>query len=144
MSSKTLRGMLKRARRELGMTQRDLGKQIGVQASHIAYIETGKRRPSLSLVGRIADALGLDRRELLFLCHPESKYLVGTTANPATKKPSDSWQRFVSDHALLRRHHVTPAELRLLKQVSLLENVSSYQHFVFILNAVRQAAVPSD
>ncbi len=144
MSGKTLRGMLKQARRELGMTQRELGKQIGVQASHIAYIETGKRRPSLSLVGRIADALGLDRRELLFLCHPESKYLVGTQAEPGSTKATDSWKRFASDRALIRRHRVTRAELKLLKQVSLLANVSSHQHFIFVLNSIRQAAVPND
>ena len=126
------------------MTQRDLGRLTGVKASHIAYIETGKRRPSLSLVGRIADALGLNRRELLFLCHPESRYLVGASANPAAAKPTDSWKRFASNRPLLRRNHITRAELRLLKQVSLLEDVSSYQHFIFILNSIRQAAVQDD
>ncbi len=144
MTRKTLRGMLKRARRELGMTQRELARQTGVEPSHIHYIENGKRRPSLPLVRRIADALGLNRRELLFLCHPESRYLVGAFANPTLAKRTDSWQRFASNRALLKRHHITPAELRLLKQVSLLEDVSSYQHFIFVINSIRQAAVPND
>jgi hypothetical protein len=34
---------------------------------------------------------------------------------------------------------VTPGELKVLKQVSLLEDVSSPKHFIFVLNAIRQA-----
>jgi hypothetical protein len=34
---------------------------------------------------------------------------------------------------------VTRAELKVLKQVSMLENVSFPRHFLFILNAIRQA-----
>jgi transcriptional regulator with XRE-family HTH domain len=145
MSRKTLHEVLTRARRELGMTQRELASQVGVKPSHIAYIENGKRKPSLRLATRIADALGLNPRELLFLFHPELKYLVGASDNPpSTKKKTDSWQRFSSNRALLKRHQVTRAELSLLKQVSLLEPVSSSQHFVFILTSIRQAAVPND
>jgi transcriptional regulator with XRE-family HTH domain len=144
MRGKTLREVMTGARRELGMTQRDLARQTGVKASHIAYIENRKRKPSLPLVRRIAEALGLDPRELLFLSHPELKYLVDEFTNPGSTKPTDSWQRFVSNRALLRRHHVTRDELKLLKQVSLLAPVSSSQHFVFVLTSIRQAAVPID
>ena len=144
MSRKTLHEVLTRARRELGMTQRELASQVGVKPSHIAYIENGKRKPSLRLATRIADALGLNPRELLFLFHPELKYLVGASDNPRPTKKTDSFQRFASNRALLKRHQVTRAELSLLKQVSLLEPVSSSQHFVFILTSIRQAAVPND
>jgi len=144
MRKKTLGGVLRQARYELSLTQRELARQVGVKASHIAYLEGGKRRPSLPLIKRIANALGLDRRELLFLSHPESKDLVGSLDRPGATKPGDSWKRFSSNRALLRRLQVTPAEFRLLRQVSLLEHVSSYQHFVFVLNSVRQAAVPND
>ncbi len=144
MTRKTLGGVLKQARHELRLTQHELASRVGVKASHIAYLESGKRRPSLPLVKRIANALGLDRRELLFLAHPESKYLVGSVDRHAATKANDSWRKFASNRAVLKRHNVTPSELRLLKQVSLLEPVASPNHFLFILNSIRQAAVPKD
>ncbi len=123
------------------MTQRDLADRIGVEASHIAYIENDQRRPSLTLVRRLADTLMLDRRELFFLAHPEAKHLVGSLAGAApAKRTDDAWRRFASNRRALKRHGVTRAELRLLKQVSLLEHVSSPGHFLFILNSIRQAA----
>jgi transcriptional regulator with XRE-family HTH domain len=55
-------GELLKARREgLSLTQRSLAQKLGVEASHVAFIESGRRKPSLKLVGRIADTLGLDR-----------------------------------------------------------------------------------
>jgi transcriptional regulator with XRE-family HTH domain len=141
MTKKRLSGVVKDARRRLGMTQSDLAARIGVEASHIAYIENGRRRPSLTLLRRLADTLMLDRRELLFLAHPEAKHLVGSLAGAAPAKRTDNaWRRFASNRRALKRYGVTRAELRLLKQVSLLEHVSSPTHFLFILNSIRQAA----
>jgi transcriptional regulator with XRE-family HTH domain len=113
----------------------------GVKASHIAYIENGFRKPSLSLVRRLADALGLNPREMLLLAHPEAKYLIGDTGGAQEEsRKGDVWRRFASNRALLRRHNVTPAELRVLKQVSLLQDVTSPGHFFFVLNSIRQSA----
>jgi transcriptional regulator with XRE-family HTH domain len=141
MSKRRLSSVVKTARLRLGMTQRDLAARIGVEASHIAYIENDQRRPSLTLVRRLADTLMLDRRELFFLAHPEAKELVGSLGAPAPKKRTDdTFRLFASNRRVLKRHHVTRAELRLLKQVSLLDHVSSPGHFLFILNSIRQAA----
>src|SRR5712691_5606834 len=60
---------LKSRREALGLTQRALALKLGVEASHVAFIESGRRKPSLKLVARIADTLGLDRQELLVLEH---------------------------------------------------------------------------
>ena len=49
-----------RIRREaFGYTQRDLARLVGVQASHIAYLETGRRLPSLGLLVRLAKELNV-------------------------------------------------------------------------------------
>jgi len=127
------------------MTQRALARLAGVKASHIAYIEGGRRRPSLSLVRRLAGALQLNRRELLFLAHPEARYLLGRTDEPdSTNSKGDAWQRFASKRRWLRQYSVTPAELRVLKQVAQLERVSRPKYFLFILNSIRQAVTPGD
>ena len=86
----------------------------------------------------MSETLGLDAKELLVLAHPEARQIVdGDRTSP---KRSDAWQRFVSNQALLRRHAVTKGELKILKQVSMLQEVAHPGHFIFILNAIRQAA----
>jgi transcriptional regulator with XRE-family HTH domain len=140
MMKKTLGSIIRDAREAQRLTQRGLAELAGVKASHIAYIENGFRRPSLSLLRRLADALGLNPREMLLLAHPEAKYLIGDASVEEQNRKGDVWQRFASNRALLRRHNVTPAELRVLKQVSLLQDVASPGHFFFVLNSIRQSA----
>jgi transcriptional regulator with XRE-family HTH domain len=144
MSKKTLGDVVRGARAELAITQRELAARVRVKASHIAYLEGNKRKPSLSLIVRLANALGLNQRELLFLSHPEAKALVGEPRGRATSRPHDAWRRFASNRRLRRRHRITPKELRVLKQISLLQDVACSSHFLFILNAIRQAGAPSD
>ena len=140
MKKKTLGSVIRDAREAQRLTQRALAELAGVKASHIAYIENGFRRPSLSLLRRLADSLGLNPREILLLAHPEAKYLIGDTNVGSQSRKGDVWRRFSSNRASLRRHNVTPAELRVLKQVSLLEDVASPGHFFFVLNSIRQSA----
>ncbi|MGA7761568.1 MAG: helix-turn-helix transcriptional regulator [Candidatus Binataceae bacterium] len=136
----TLGAVVKEARGSLGLTQRGLAAAVGVKASHIAYIEGGHRRPGLPLLRRLAHVLALDRRELLFLLYPDAKFMIdGTTRSGPAKPGKNAWKDFTSNRALLRRHGVTRGELKVLKQVSLLEDVSSPKHFIFVLNAIRQA-----
>jgi transcriptional regulator with XRE-family HTH domain len=47
MAKRTLGAVVKEARDGARMTQRELAAAIGVKASHIAYIENGRRRPSI-------------------------------------------------------------------------------------------------
>ena len=139
MNKKTLGSMVKEARDALRFTQRDLAAKVGVKASHIAYIENGFRKPSLALLRRLADTLGLEPRELLLLAHPDAKYLMGERGQPNHQPKDDAWERFASDRALLKAYKVSRAELQVLKQVSLLQHVGHPRHFLFILNSIRQA-----
>jgi len=138
MTKKTLGAVVKEGRDALRLTQRGLAEIVGVKASHIAYIENGHRNPSLALLRRLADALGLNRRELLFLSHPDAKYLMDED-NGSVRRREDAWQQFTANRAALRRHNVSRGELKVLKQVAMLEHVSHPRHFLFILNEIRQA-----
>jgi transcriptional regulator with XRE-family HTH domain len=132
--------LIREARNSLRLTQRDLAATIGVKASHIAYIESGQRNPSLSLLRRLADTLGLNPRELLFLIHPDAKQLTEEHTHDSRPGKPDGWRQFSSNRALLMRHRVTPAELRVLRQVNSLGPVSNPRNFLFILNSIRMAA----
>src|SRR5713101_3774631 len=133
--------VVKSRRQNLGLTQRSLAAKLGVEASHVSFIESGRRKPSLKLVAKTADTLGLDRQALLILAHPEAKALIAE-ANPETrKKAAPSWHRFVKNHQLLARYHVTDRELHALEHLSLLGTVHSAKEFLAILTLIRDIPV---
>jgi transcriptional regulator with XRE-family HTH domain len=134
----TLGAAIKEARESLGLTQRGLAAEVDVKASHIAYIEGNRRRPSLPLLRKLVSVLGLNRREMLFLTYPDAKFLIDDSPGVANRG-KQAWGEFTSNRAMLRRYGVTRGELKVLKEVSLLEHVSSPRHFLFVLNAIRQA-----
>lgn len=57
--------MLSEARKRAGLTQAALAKKVGVHQVTIARIESGARHPSMTLLQRIARALGVPLAELL-------------------------------------------------------------------------------
>jgi len=136
-NTKNLGELLKARREGLGLTQRSLALKVGVEASHIAFIESGRRKPSLKLVAKIADTLGLDRQELLILAHPEAKALITESKSETQKKIAPSWQRFIKNDELLARYQVTDRELRSLEHLSLLGTVRSPKEFLTILTLIR-------
>jgi transcriptional regulator with XRE-family HTH domain len=140
MKKKTLGQILKQQREAFALTQRELARKLGVKASHVAYLENGRRRPSLSLLGRIADTMGLNKQQLFLLAHPEARSLVTAKREPSEASVRDgAWRRFSKDRALLARNRVTPREMRVLQQVNMLGRVSSPRQYLFILNSIRQA-----
>jgi transcriptional regulator with XRE-family HTH domain len=131
-------GNLVKSRREgLGLTQRSLAQKLGVEASHVAFIESGRRKPSLRLVARMADTLRVDRQNLLILAHPEAKALLAEPKPEPGRKAAPSWQRFIKNHELLARYHVTDRELQALEHLSLLGSVHSAKEFLAILTLIR-------
>ena len=136
---KTLGQILKARRETIGLSQRELARRLGVKASHVGYLETGRRRPSLSLLSRLGDVLGLEPEPLFLLAHPEAKALL-TRCEPVRRPSRDhSWKTFRGDKGLLMRNRVTRGELRVLSEVNALGRISSPRHYLFILNAIRQA-----
>ena len=130
-------------RQALGFSRGELARKLGIQSSHVGYIETDQRRPSLPLLKQMARVLGLNPGELFFLCHPEARELCpgfDKSKQPAAEK--DAWEQFFSDRGLLRRYKITTSELKLLKEISLLSAVSHPRDCLFILGAIRLTAEP--
>jgi transcriptional regulator with XRE-family HTH domain len=137
---KTLGEVLKGGRAYLRLTQRELALKLGVKHTHVALLESNRRRPSLRLLSRIADVLDLPKESLLVLAHPEASSLLGTRRDAAPRqKPGQAWQEFTGNKALLARHQVKSRELKVLSQVNLLGRITAPRQFVFILNAIRHA-----
>jgi transcriptional regulator with XRE-family HTH domain len=83
---KTLGEVLKDRRAVLRLTQRELALKVGVKPGHVAYLENNRRRPSLGLLSRIADVLGLPKELLFVLAHPDASSLLGTPLNAAPQR----------------------------------------------------------
>jgi transcriptional regulator with XRE-family HTH domain len=116
------------------MSQRELGRRAGVTASHIAYIEAGRRRPSYTLLFRLGQGLNMSRPDLFFLAYPEAAPLIF----PLSQRPDSraAWRRFV---ALAPRYSVTPGEFSVLRKVSRLGKISSPYSYLSVLNSIRQS-----
>ena len=55
---------LKKHRRKSGFTQAQLAEKVNVSTHHIGMIELSRNYPTLALVERITDALGIEVYEL--------------------------------------------------------------------------------
>lgn len=55
---------LKEARDNKKMTQYDLAQAVGLKENQVAQIETGRLNPSYGLACRIAEAVGVDKKDL--------------------------------------------------------------------------------
>jgi transcriptional regulator with XRE-family HTH domain len=130
--------VLKEQRQAHGLTQRALAARIGVKASHVAYLETGQRKPSLGLLGRIADTLRMDKQKLFVLAHPEARAMMPAARPARTKTPKEAWRALLNDRVLLSRYQVTRRELQALKQLSMLGYAMTSREFLAIVTLIRR------
>ncbi|MBI5077948.1 MAG: helix-turn-helix transcriptional regulator [Candidatus Yonathbacteria bacterium] len=63
--NKKLGEQLRKIRLEKGMSQGDIAKKLGVHRSYVSGVERGIRNPTVKNLERLADALGVDPRNLL-------------------------------------------------------------------------------
>jgi transcriptional regulator with XRE-family HTH domain len=135
MKKKRGLGDLIRVRRNArGISQRELGCSVGVTASHVAFVESGRRRPSHSLLFGFARSLQLDRQELFLTAYPELALL--SLSRPQTESRQATWSRFVAGAG---RYSVTPGEMAVLRKISRLGKISDPKAYFWILNSIRQS-----
>lgn len=60
-----LGGRIARFRAHGGMSQEALAEKADIAPSYLARIETGARRPTLDVLGRLSDALGIQLHRLI-------------------------------------------------------------------------------
>jgi transcriptional regulator with XRE-family HTH domain len=131
--------VIKERRKELALTQRELAKQLGVEASHVAYLEGGKRKPSLTLMARLEQALGISRQRIFLLSHPEAATVVNPAAADQPRgQTANEWRQFIADRAFVKRHQITRRELQAFKELRLLGYVLSRHQLLAILTMIRE------
>ena len=123
-------------RRQLDLTQEEVARRIKTSTPYVGHLESGKRHPSDKIVSRLAEVLGLDRRELFFLANPRAQALLTPREEAAT---NSAWEEFRRNEQLRRIHNVTNEEMEALSRVALMGEVRSQRDFIYILNPIRQA-----
>ncbi len=51
---------VQRLRRDRGLSQEELGARARVHQTYLSQVESAKRNPSIDVIERLADALGVD------------------------------------------------------------------------------------
>jgi transcriptional regulator with XRE-family HTH domain len=138
-SDVTFGSSIKSQRFALGLTQRELASELGVKASYISYLEKDQRRPSITVLNRLGEVLGLERSELLMLAYPETREMVDGGRAHGNQKRSTAWKEFSENRTLLRKYRLTREELSTLKRINAMGEVGTSRDFLFVLMAIRQA-----
>ena len=123
-------------RRQLDLTQEEVARRISTSTPYIGHLESGKRHPSEKVVTKLADVLGLERREMFFLANPGAKALL---AQQSPCNSDSAWEDFRKDDRLRRIHNVSSEEMEMLSHIALMGDVRSTRDFVYILTTIRQA-----
>lgn len=134
IKKRTLGQVIRERRRQLNLTQQGVARRIKTSTPYIGHLEADKRRPSVLVISRLAEVLGLDRRDLFMLANPRVVDLLASNENDRRKS---AWDEFRTGAQIQRAHQVTAQEMKLLSMVASMGEVSSPRDFIFILNAVR-------
>lgn len=129
--------LIRKRRKQLDMTQADVARKVGCRPNYIGYLEAGARRPSQSLLLRLAKALDLDAQELFLLAYPQVRQAVGR-ARPDEERLS-AWEKFKNNKVLHARHGISRSELATLERIAAMGRIRSERDFLFILQTIRQA-----
>src|ERR1700689_2457207 len=102
---RTFGQVIRDRRRQLDLTQQEIARRIKTSTPYVGHLESGKRHPSDKVLSRLAEALGLDRRELFFLANPGAVELL-RVSGPGEKKPA--WEEFRKSEQIRRMHNIAP------------------------------------
>ena len=69
--------LLRKLRKEKGMTQKEIAEKLGVVAKTVSKWETGHGFPDVSLLSALSEVLGVDEKSLLVGCLAENKRETG-------------------------------------------------------------------
>src|SRR5579863_9767807 len=113
---RTFGQVIRERRRQLDLTQQEVGRRIKTSTPYVGHLESGKRHPSNKVLSRLAEVLGLEQRDLFFLANPRAVELV----SPKTPKRNSSWEQFRTDERVRKIHAITADEMDMLSRVALM------------------------
>ncbi len=117
LNEPTFGQIIRDRRRQLDLTHQEVARRIKTSTPYVEYLESGKRHPSEKIVTRLAEVLGLDRREMFDLAKPRSQAMLSPEPNEDAKS---AWEEFRKDEQIRRVHNISPDEMEMLARVAIL------------------------
>ena len=143
-SQSTLGQLLKKQRKEIGLSQQELALKLGVKAGQVAQLEGDcGPRPSFQLLSRVAGILGMEKDRLFQLAECGARSSAGVR-RPVSRTGDKVWGAFARNRALLDSHNIKPQELKALSEVSLMGKITKSEALLFILDAIRESGDTED
>jgi transcriptional regulator with XRE-family HTH domain len=135
-NERTFGQVIRERRRQLDLTQQEVARRIRTSPPYVGHLEAGMRHPSDKVLSRLAEVLGLDRRDLFFLANPDAVELLKSKETPSRRS---AWDEFRRDDRLRRVHNLSQEEMNVLAQVASLGEVGTTRDFIYILITIRHA-----
>jgi transcriptional regulator with XRE-family HTH domain len=129
-------GFIRKRRQQLNLTQEEVAGRIKTSVPYIGHMEAEKRHPSEQVVVKLANALGLEVRELFLLANPAAKAIISEQPKPSGRS---AWNDFARDDKARKIHNISDQEMETLSRVAKMGEVINSGDFIFILNTIRQA-----
>lgn len=95
--------VIRNPRRQLDLTQQEIARRIKTSTPYVGHLEASKRHPSDKVLSRLAEVLGLDRRESFFLANPRT---VAFLRPDEIDRKKSAWEEFRKDERIYRTHNV--------------------------------------
>jgi transcriptional regulator with XRE-family HTH domain len=136
---------IRQARKDKGLTQRELGKRVGLPQSHISKIESGAVDLQVSSLAEIARALDLEvklvPRKALPAIEGTVRAAVGTAGSSAASRALDSIQKELQLADQIRTSYPNLKEIETYRSV--LKNIQALQIDNQSLKTLQNALKPS-
>ncbi|MBF6559156.1 MAG: helix-turn-helix transcriptional regulator [Candidatus Binataceae bacterium] len=126
--------VIRERRRQLDLTQQEVAHRIKTSTPYVGHLESGKRHPSDKVLSKLAEVLGLDRRDLFFLANPRAVELLRT---PTEGGKESAWTAFRKDERIRRVHNIAADEMELLGRVAAMGEIGSARDLIYLLTTVR-------
>lgn len=131
---------IRKRRLELGLTQHEIAKKIGVAQNFVTYLEAEQRKPSHEMIKKVAAALSLSSDTLYLIAHPEVAALVNKRREGGLHSQIPfHLAALKNDRELRHKHEISDADIAQLASIRARGEVKSKEDYVFLLLSIRKA-----
>jgi hypothetical protein len=113
------------------------GQRMQCPQKYPSMLERQHRKPSVKIVGRETEWLGLEPPQQLVPAPPEPKRFIikgnGGDSGGLANTASASWKQFIHNHVFLRRYDVSEWELQVLKHHFSKSSLSAKEYIAILV-----------
>jgi transcriptional regulator with XRE-family HTH domain len=129
---------IKQRRLELGLTQAQVARYLGVAQAHVTYLENNSRRPSDDVFQKLCTCLSLSPKHLYLLANPEIKAIFPDWSTPKRPNLPPLLRDLKANAELRRKHAISEADITMLSSVQARGEIRRIEDYVLLLTTLRR------